>query len=127
MAVKSRGITINGHPTSLRLEPTFWKLLRVAAVECGCSITSLIESIAVARHPKQSITSAIRVYVAAYFYGAAPHQVLVDPHSKLAVRLMPVRNVDRSLQQARRSLRVKDDEIDARYGVRGRPPRSRAA
>jgi predicted DNA-binding ribbon-helix-helix protein len=127
MAIKSRGVVINGHPTSLRLEPTFWKLLRVAAVECGCSITRLIESIAVARHPKQNLSSAIRVYIAGYFYGAAPHQVLVDPTSKLAMRLAPARNLDRSRQQGRRALRVKDDEVDERYGTRARPLRPRAA
>jgi predicted DNA-binding ribbon-helix-helix protein len=63
-------MVINGHPTSFRLEPTFWKLLRVVAVECGYSVRGLIEVIALARHPKQNLSSAIRVWVAAYFYGA---------------------------------------------------------
>jgi hypothetical protein len=95
----------------------------VVAVECGYSIPGLITVISRNRHPQQSLTSAIRVYVAAYFYGAAPHQVLVDPTSKFAVR-DGTRNLDRSLHQARRAMKDLDDasEIDARYGT----PRPRA-
>ena len=133
MSIKSRGMVINGHPTSFRLESIFWKLLRVAAVECGCSVTRLIEAISIAKSPTQNLSSAIRVYLAAYFYGAAPHQVLVDPNGKLAIRLTPARNLDRSLHQARRAMRVKD-EVDERYGTRSRqrsdsarPSRPRAA
>jgi predicted DNA-binding ribbon-helix-helix protein len=122
MSIKSRGIVIAGHPTSLRLESTFWKLLRVVAVECGYSVTGLIECIAIMKHPKQNLSSAIRVYVAAYFYGAAPHQVLVDPTSKFAIRLGPTRDLNRSLYHARRSVRVMD-EVDERYGTRSRRER----
>src|SRR5262249_41691366 len=98
MSIRSRGMGIKGHPTSFRLEPVFWKLLRVVAVECGYSVRALIEVISIAKHPKQNLSSAIRVYIAGYFYGAAPHQVLVDPTSKLAMRLGPARNLDRSRQ-----------------------------
>jgi predicted DNA-binding ribbon-helix-helix protein len=124
-------MVIAGHPTSLRLESTFWKLLRVIAVECSYSITGLIDCIAITKHPKQNLSSAIRVYVAAYFYGAAPHQVLVDPTSKFAIRLGPTRDLNRSLYRARRSVKVLD-ELDERYGTRSRqqssrPPRPRAA
>ena len=62
MSVKSRGMVIAGHPTSLRLESTFWRLLRVVAVECGYSVTGLIECIAIMKHAKQNLSSAIRVY-----------------------------------------------------------------
>jgi predicted DNA-binding ribbon-helix-helix protein len=136
MSIKSRGMIINGHPTSFRLESIFWKLLRVAAVECGYSVKGLIEIISIAKQPTQNLSSAIRVYLAAYFYGAAPHRVLVDPYSKLAVRLAPVRNLDRSLHQARRAMK-EGNEIDGRYGTARRRsdgartprprPRSRAA
>jgi predicted DNA-binding ribbon-helix-helix protein len=115
MSIKSRGMIINGHPTSFRLESIFWKLLRVAAVECGYSVKGLIEVISIAKQPNQNLSSAIRVYLAAYFYGAAPHNVLVDPTSKLAIQ-DGTRNLDRSLQQARRAMK-EGNEIDERYGT----------
>jgi predicted DNA-binding ribbon-helix-helix protein len=62
--VKSRRIVINGHPTSLRLEPEFWYWLREIGAECGISATKLIAAINTARNPDRSLSSAIRVAVA---------------------------------------------------------------
>jgi predicted DNA-binding ribbon-helix-helix protein len=130
--IVSRGIVINGHPTSFRLEPVFWKFLRVIAVECGCSVRALIEGIFMAKSPKQSLSSAIRVYTAAYFYGASTHCVMADPTSRLSIRVVPEGNLnrDRAYRQAKRSLR----ELDLDRGTQqrdtsdsGRPPRPRAA
>jgi predicted DNA-binding ribbon-helix-helix protein len=84
MGIRARSIIISGRVTSFRLEDIFWKLLRVAAVECGYSVPRLIEAISMAKQPTQNLSSAIRVYVAAYFYGAAPHNVLLDPHRSYA-------------------------------------------
>ena len=41
--VQPRRIIINGHPTSIRLEPAFWGWLREIAAECGMTAKALIE------------------------------------------------------------------------------------
>ena len=80
--VKSRRIVINGHPTSLRLEPEFWYWLREIGAECGISATKLIAAINTARNPDRSLSSALRVAVAGYYHNAAPRYGLVDPSSR---------------------------------------------
>jgi len=85
--VKPRQIVINGHPTSLRLEPEFWYWLRQIAAECGTTATKLIEGIVIAKNPHRPLSSALRVSVAGYFHNSAPRYGLVDPSSRLAFRL----------------------------------------
>ena len=85
--VKPRQIVINGHPTSLRLEPEFWYWLRQIAAECGTSATKLIEGIVIAKNPHRPLSSALRGYIAGYFHGSAPRYGLVDPSSRLAFRI----------------------------------------
>ena len=47
--VQPRRIIINGHPTSIRLEPAFWGWLREIAAECGMTAKALIEGIFLAK------------------------------------------------------------------------------
>ena len=98
--VKSRRIVINGHPTSLRLEPEFWYWLREIGAECGISATKLIAAINTARNPDRSLSSALRVAVAGYYHNAAPCYGLVDPSSRLAFRIERPRKSRNSSKRA---------------------------
>ena len=98
--VKSRRIVINGHPTSLQLEPEFWYWLREIGAECGISATKLIAAINTARNPDRSLSSALRVAVAGYYHNAAPCYGLVDPSSRLAFRIEAPAQVSQQLQKS---------------------------
>ncbi len=55
-----RSITINGHRTSLSLEPEFWNELQRVAAKEGLSVAALISEIDVQRG-ERNLSSAIRV------------------------------------------------------------------
>src|SRR5262245_30866339 len=77
--IPPRGIIVHGHPTSIRLEPDFWQFLREIAAECGCTMRTLIDGIATTKNPKWPLTSALRLYIAAYFRNAnGQRYVIVD-------------------------------------------------
>ncbi|MGK6356295.1 ribbon-helix-helix domain-containing protein [Sphingomonas sp. DT-207] len=44
-----RSVTIAGHPTSISLEPVFWKALEAAAADFGLPLNALIAAIDHAR------------------------------------------------------------------------------
>ena len=50
--VQPRRIIINGHPTSVRLEPAYWGWLREIAAECGLTAKAFIEGVVAAKDPK---------------------------------------------------------------------------
>src|SRR5580700_10403209 len=85
--VQPRRIIINGHPTSIRLEPAFWGWLREIAAECGMTAKAFIEGVVAAKDPKCPLASALRLYIANYFRSSAPRYGLVDPASRLAFRI----------------------------------------
>jgi len=60
-ALLKRSVTIQGHATSLTLEPVFWDALRAAAAEEGLSINALVARIDEAR--TTNLSSAIRVWL----------------------------------------------------------------
>jgi predicted DNA-binding ribbon-helix-helix protein len=96
---------VHGHPTSIRLEPDFWQFLREIAAECGCTMRTLIDGIATTKNPKWPLTSALRLYIAAYFRNAnGQYYMIVDQL--------------RGTRKPRSQQRVSDS---------GRPPRRRAA
>jgi predicted DNA-binding ribbon-helix-helix protein len=64
-----RGIILHGRPTSLRLEREFWQFLREIAFEV--TVTELIEVIARWKGVRVTLASAIRIFVAQYYYDAA--------------------------------------------------------
>src|SRR6476659_5801085 len=105
--VKSRRIVINGHPTSLRLEPEFWYWLREIGAECGISATKLIAAINTARNPDRLLSSALRVAVAGYYHNAAPRYGLVDPSSRLAFRIERPRKSRNSSKRAASQARAR--------------------
>ncbi len=102
--VQPRRIIINGHPTSVRLEPAYWGWLREIAAECGLTAKAFIEGVVAAKDPKCPLASALRLYIANYFRNSAPRYGLVDPASRLAFRIeRPRRSRKGSKEPNRRS------------------------
>jgi hypothetical protein len=107
------------------------------AAEIGCSTKTLIECIVIAKSPQQNLSSAIRCYVCAYFCGASPRHALIDPTSKLAVRVAPEGKINFNGERSRRRAEGLLEEMRLGYGTRkprsrqrgdgARPPRPRAA
>jgi predicted DNA-binding ribbon-helix-helix protein len=63
-----RSVTINGHQTSISLEPLFWDKLKVAAEERGLAINALVAEIDVQRIASSTpcgLASAVRLWLAA--------------------------------------------------------------
>ena len=59
-----RSLTIQGHRTSLSLEPEFWAALKLAALVEKKSLAALVAEIDAARNGR-NLSSAIRVWVLA--------------------------------------------------------------
>ncbi len=71
-----RSVTIQGHATSLTLEPVFWDALAEAAAAEGRSIAGLVAAIDEAR--TTNLSSAVRVWLferARHVWPAAPPAV----------------------------------------------------
>jgi predicted DNA-binding ribbon-helix-helix protein len=87
--VKPRRLIIAGRPKSLRLEDDIWNLLRLMAAELGVTTTKLISAINIAKNPTRTLSSALRVAVACYWYAAASHKGLVSsgPGGPLSFRI----------------------------------------
>ncbi|VAW18122.1 hypothetical protein MNBD_ALPHA12-2337 [hydrothermal vent metagenome] len=64
--MQKRSITLAGHKTSLALEEAFWQALDQIAAQSGCTVPALISRIDAGRKTK-NLSSAIRVFVLAYF------------------------------------------------------------
>jgi predicted DNA-binding ribbon-helix-helix protein len=58
---KKHSLTIQGHATSLTLEPIFWQALNEAAVAEGKSLAALVAEIDEAR--TTNLSSAVRVWL----------------------------------------------------------------
>lgn len=61
-----RSILIAGHPTSISLEPIFWRLLEEAARERGCPINAVVAQVDAERLSASSppnLTSALRQWL----------------------------------------------------------------
>ena len=59
-------VLIAGHPTSISLEPVFWRALEAAALERGCPLNALVAEIDVRRldaSKPPNLTSAIRQWL----------------------------------------------------------------
>lgn len=67
----SRNLKIAGHRTSVRLEPEMWQALAEIADREGVSHHALCSEVDARRAPNSSLTSAIRVFLMAYFQAAA--------------------------------------------------------
>jgi predicted DNA-binding ribbon-helix-helix protein len=63
---QKRSVLIAGHPTSISLEPIFWRSLESAARERGVPVNALVAEIDVARLDAKrppNLTSAIRQWL----------------------------------------------------------------
>lgn len=63
---KKRSVLIAGHPTSISLEPMFWRALEARARERGCPLNALVARIDVERldaDQPPNLTSAIRQWL----------------------------------------------------------------
>ncbi len=59
--LKKHSITINGHRTSISLEPVFWQALKEEAKRDGKPLARLVSEIDSER--QQNLSSALRVFV----------------------------------------------------------------
>jgi len=71
--LKTRNIEIEGHRTSVRLEPQIWSIVRQISVNEGCSVHDLCSYISSKKHAKSSLTSAIRVFAISYLHIMLEH------------------------------------------------------
>lgn len=69
MGLVSKNVTVNGHRTSMRLEPVMWDALREAARREGMTVNALVSQLA-ERSP-HTLTSEVRVFIATYYRAAA--------------------------------------------------------
>lgn len=70
---RKRSVLIAGHPTSISLEPLFWRALEEAARERGCPVNALVAQIDVERldaAEPPNLTSAIRQWLFARTAGS---------------------------------------------------------
>ena len=67
----SRNITIAGHRTSCRLEPTMWEALYDICERERITVHKLCTVIDQRRAPRLTLTAAIRVFALAYFREAS--------------------------------------------------------
>jgi predicted DNA-binding ribbon-helix-helix protein len=133
--LKPRLIYIHGRPTSFKLEPEYWIWIKEIATKTGTTIKAIIEAIAATRSNNRSLSSEIRVAVAAYFHGN-PYPIYRCPAG-----IVPMRNGDVSLGWPGGRRRAQEGPrpmmVDLKYGTRkprsrqrgdgARPPRPRAA
>ena len=71
---RKRSVLIAGHPTSISLEPLFWRALEAAARERGCPLNALVAEIDVERleaAEPPNLTSAIRQWLFARSPGSS--------------------------------------------------------
>jgi predicted DNA-binding ribbon-helix-helix protein len=63
-------VVVQGHRTSVRLEPIMWDALREIAAEQGMNVNQLVTQIK-HRADRSSLTSAIRVYIVEFYRSRA--------------------------------------------------------
>lgn len=67
----SRNVTVNGHRTSVRLEPDMWRGLIEICKREKSNQHEICSLIAVSKPKETSLTAALRVFIMAYFRAAA--------------------------------------------------------
>ena len=66
-SLKSRNVTVRGHRTSVRLEPAIWDALKAISAWEHLNVNEIVSAVALCRDDDSSLTSAIRIFVMAYF------------------------------------------------------------
>jgi len=77
-----RNIVVDGHRTSVRLEPVMWEALRDIAQQRSMTLRDLVTQIDQER-AASSLTAGIRVYIVD-FYRAAAFEALTAASSRMA-------------------------------------------
>lgn len=70
----SRNVTLRGRRTSIRLEPEMWIALLEICRREGMSIHTAVERIMIRLAAQQSLTSAVRVFIMAYYKAASTEE-----------------------------------------------------
>jgi predicted DNA-binding ribbon-helix-helix protein len=81
-------VCINGHQTSISLEPELHYPLRRIAAELGTTATTILEAISMIRRPERSFCSEIRVFVATHYARKVPQTGFPDPASRFSFRVV---------------------------------------
>jgi predicted DNA-binding ribbon-helix-helix protein len=68
--LRSGNIVVNGHRTSIRLEPEMWSALSEIAAAEGVRVNEMVSRIAT-RARAGSLTSAVRVFIMGYYRSKA--------------------------------------------------------
>lgn len=66
-----RNVTVDGHRTSVRLEPEMWDALSEICRRERCSIHNLCTLVSASKQGPGSLTAAIRVFIMSYYKNAA--------------------------------------------------------
>lgn len=64
---QKHSLTLQGHQTSVSLEPEFWQAFREIAAAGNHSLNGLAAQIDAARGPDEGLASAIRLFVLRHF------------------------------------------------------------
>ncbi len=70
----SKNVTVDGHRTSMRLEPEMWAALQEISKREKCTIHRICSIVAKRKSEKSSLTAAIRVFVMAYYRAASTEE-----------------------------------------------------
>jgi predicted DNA-binding ribbon-helix-helix protein len=68
---RTRNVTIGGNRTSIRLEQQFWRGLEEIVTREGISVNALVGRIRASQRSDGSLSSAVRVFIQAYFFALA--------------------------------------------------------
>lgn len=70
----SKNITVNGHRTSIRLEPEMWRALGEVALRERCSIHDICSLVSIRKKELSSLTASIRVFLMLYYRSATTEE-----------------------------------------------------
>lgn len=76
---RTRNVTIGGSRTSIRLEQQFWVGLEEIVTREGIPVNTLVTRIRASQRDDGSLSSAVRVFVQAYFFALAHNRRPVVP------------------------------------------------
>ncbi len=77
-----RSIAIAGHRTSISLEEPFWTALTEIAAARSLSLSGLVAEIDRERPPRTNLSSAVRMFVLAWFRDPAPAEQVRPGHPR---------------------------------------------
>lgn len=76
---RTRNVTVGGNRTSIRLEQQFWSGLEEIVTREGISVNALVSRIRGSQRRDGSLSSAVRVFIQAYFFALAHDRRPVVP------------------------------------------------